>query len=97
MKWKKWPYWLIGGIISLLFSGFTIWLAFLGSASDASAWTVHFLYLPTLAVYKLMGCEMFQCPTFLDILLPFLINFIIGAFFGWLYGKIKSKKVESGT
>lgn len=99
MGWKEWSYWLKGGlilsIIALVFrltgGMFELFPSsnplekFLGSAS------FFFGYPFGIPLANLFNTGI----VIIDITIFLGIYFIIGAFIGWIYGKIKNRKLNS--
>ena len=94
MFWKKWPYWVRGGLKGLLV-GLVLYLFFyllIGGTSGC-----HFKMAN--------GLRTAQCPTtlieqvlFIDYhpKIYYVVFYIMaGAILGWFYGKIKNRKIKS--
>ena len=79
MRWKNWPYWLKGAIIFLIFP--IIGLSVLPNCGEIEC----LLWLPVAGAA--MFVEGSDEPLFH--IVNFIFYFIIGAFIGWIYGKIK--------
>ncbi len=94
MNWKKWPYWLIGGIDAV-----GICLLVIASMSKSD-----FLYDVSSLLYDFV-CKLFincipqpDLNSYDAIVFNSMVvgSFIAGALLGWLYGKIKGRrKVEN--
>ncbi len=89
----RFPYWLKGGVIALLLVALFMFILFLFAGDDGGFfsgpyWLYPLLMLGDLAgelgLYKLISSEeiVFLAP-------PIIIYFLIGAFLGWGYGKLK--------
>lgn len=97
MSWKDWPYWLKGGIITLILSISIIPIIFYEAAEDLFLWLRIIIIIPfTLIkiIFSLnMVCYLLCTPeTWFHWGILFLFWFLVGALIGWLYGKFKDKK-----
>ena len=79
MGWKDWPYWLKGGLISLIF------LVFFPITIIASCIIGGILGF-------INSCENQGSKLYLNVIIYSIILFGIGAFIGWIIGKIKNRK-----
>ena len=87
MFWKRWPYWVKGGVIMLIlfFLPMILLGKYLGWEVLEGSWQFD--------VYRLLNeiPLLFGASTFGNRISGFVGYFVIGAFLGWLYGKIKKK------
>ena len=106
MNFKKWPYWVRGGILFTLV-GIIACKIFLFDNAPSSpptgiadiAFTLLFapvVVAATVAFSLGAGSTVFipsltLAGYFITILLSLAIYFVLGAILGWLYGKIKKK------
>ncbi len=107
MGWKDWwktkPYWLKGGIIFPLII-LILWgiIAILEIANiiprgegGTTIWMPLMFSMPIVVLYGIFGGNLdtrITAPLFIFFtLLTILEIFLIGAFIGWIYGKIKSR------
>lgn len=96
MSWKNWPYWLKGGLITILiYLLLTIFLIiiFFIFKSQISLIFFQIISLPTTLVNNLFGIYsghngIINKIFFTSIIIYFIIGFIIGL----IYGKIKKKR-----
>jgi len=100
MDWKKLPYWLKGVIIAeiiLLIQFFGLYLC--GFLVNSMA---CLFFVPSMFIYNIIGLESLDYELgliFSQSLRPiiawftlFVMHFVVGAFIGWIIGRIKSKK-----
>ena len=100
MNWKKWPYWLRGGVI-LFILGIILniigWIAELKNVSPVTKGLGYAVVnLPVLFIVTLVSriLKPLGLPLglfFSNIMVLLIIYFLIGALIGWIIGKIKSK------
>ncbi len=109
MGWKDYPYWLKGGIVSLfLVIILTITLFIINPSCNGECWFPlwNLVWILPSAIISaplsaITGYDLWD--EFLNfgggyigrILLPILFYFLVGAFIGWIIGKIKNKRSES--
>ena len=95
MEWEKWPYWLKGGIISLGYIVIAYILAFLVSLVFKSIGTPIYRFVTFFDFLSMLFCKG-VCRGWEGLIQIYTIWFsyiIIGFFLGWVYGKIKSKRI----
>ena len=106
MGWREWPYWLKGGLIGLVIAISLFTLSFLsecrnlGVSVNCPFWLFFILVLPYFLISLMIAAISFKLgltiPT--GIILGFIgysIYILIGAFIGWIYGKIKQRKKQN--
>ncbi len=111
MGLKNWPYWLKGGILSLIILSIiailtfripSLYTYFYVSEFHGDYFTnppgFYYIFLLSLVYIFIKGYFTFAnhpiplLTLFLIIILTAVYYFGIGAFIGWIYGKIKSKQ-----
>ena len=92
--WKNWPYWVRGGIIGGiigLFMLIALWLC--------SSYMMHCLLEPIETIDVGGGScyfkDYFSVSSLIYFGIPTFITVLVGLFIGWLYGKIKNRKINS--
>lgn len=94
MKWKNLPSWIKGGLIFVLVETVLISLTLLSELKDGSMWD----WLLLMTQYPFAFGAMFMGGT-KDVIIGFIeqyaLYFLVGALFGWLNEKLKSKKTDS--
>ncbi len=97
MRWRKWPYWLKGGVISCVVYIILILL-------NETLWIIHFPFVDFqdyIIILPLKIIEFFSgfitegfllLPDQIDYITEFILVFLIGAIIGLIVGKIKNKK-----
>ena len=107
MGWKEWPYWLKGGIFSIsLIILLMLVLLPLGRDCQGHLCIVSLPYsqYPIIVVWLILGSISLKASNYwilagndktiyaIVFIIPIVLYFIIGAFIGWIVGKIKSKQ-----
>lgn len=98
MEWKNYPIWLRGGIIAAIVGiiWFVLGLVFGnlgfcsivgGKVNYCGVFAIFFIPSLLLAIFSLTGRGIL-----IAVISTILIYFLIGAFIGWIVGKIKHKK-----
>ena len=96
MGWKNWPYWIKGGIIFGFIPIITLFLVFIYSRELAALIFIFLFGFGVPAILDDLGYTT-EIATRAVIIwgIPIIIWFIIGSVIGWIYGKIKSRKMEN--
>ena len=94
MGWKNWPSWLKGGIKAIIIGLilnilFIVPLFFLvqGSVAEVISFIGRYilpLWSPIMGLTLLLALK--------NLIIALIGYFVIGAFIGWIYGKVKSRK-----
>lgn len=106
--WKNWPYWVIGGLIGVIYS-LVVFSIVANPEGEAEAFGLFYLNFPAFyiltPIFKFLidptGGAINGSPLFVtkNIIIFYgmitVANFVICAFLGWLYGKIKNRKNNS--
>ncbi len=102
MDWRKWPYWLRGGLIGILIGILIFFLAII-FPNPIFALFELFLFL-LIIIFGIAGlcdkipflrdeiCNIEEGFSLTQIIILILSWFVIGAIIRLIYGKIKSKK-----
>lgn len=102
MGWRKWPYWLRGGIIGILMGLFIFFIAPI-FPNPIFALSELFLFLLVI-LFGISGlcdkipflrdeiCNIEEGFSLTQIIILILSWFVIGAIIGLIYGKIMSKR-----
>ncbi len=104
MKWKDFPTWLKGGIIGVIIGILTFLVGYFYQeltkdkirtmlVVEKRLWLIILIFFPvliSLLILELMGIG--DKYLVIVLLLSLIIYFLIGAFIGWIVGKIKPKK-----
>ncbi len=94
MNWKKWPYWVRGGVVGVLFAVFLVG-GFHYCPSVGVDGKTNFqclLWAIPLSIGEFIFYGLFDFPLPLFLFVEIIIWFILFALLGWLYGKIKNRK-----
>ncbi len=95
MTWKNLPYWLRGGIISLLIVAvlylILISLSLFTSLGEVLGGSKNILLTLSLGTYFVLGGESESATIVFGLIVEY---FIIGAVIGLIIGKLKSKKSQ---
>ena len=97
MSWKKWPYWVKGGIITGIFFliiYFTPFLFYITPFSSIARLHIFLIYFLSNVINIEPGLNLLLVSAWVGLFLDFLIWILIGVLIGWIIGKIRKKKVR---
>ena len=99
MGWKKLPYWLKGGIVAVIFLVlFNILLFLILDSNDClnDMSTATCPVTSNLSNIISFPSYFISSELFSAILIELVFYFVLGAFIGWIYGKMRAKRVKNG-
>ncbi len=110
MHWKNWPYWVRGGIGASIATTGVVAVCIIVSMFSGSIGVgfalgfviVPYAFFPNMLVNLLLGFDLLSLDAFnhsiiLVLTLSVFWYFLMGAFLGYLYGKYKNHKLNTGS
>jgi len=94
MGWKKWSYWLKGGIIGIIvFIILLVLSAIFPSYGLGNIFQWIIVFIGSIIMVPARSLFSFKLgPPITNFYVPMIVLFILGAIIGWIYGKIKQGK-----
>lgn len=98
MGWNNWPYWFRGGLLSVgIIILITLILIPFGEMNTGGQMSATYYSIPFIPGFLIVFALRVNSPPiayFLAFVFPLLLYFAIGAFIGWIVGKIKHRNAQ---
>ena len=103
MGWKEWPYWLKGGIISLIYIVYALLIQFLiFNKLSNNVLNGNWIFIPlgilqlpligaSIILFLNSSPEQLSITSIIPLFIGSIILILLGIFIGWIVGKIKNK------